>query len=181
MLSQADIILPSQYFGSMGSAGMSGEQRLMLAVLIDAINVLQSWKGTGNPRRRRDFAEAVQWVNRRGTHHPFSFDSVCDALELDPQLLRSRLHGLTARPANSTRRLALGHLRLKELSRKQHMTANRPGRRKRVGRDMIELTTPCTQSQVQSEPRDCPEQITGSLTTVPNLPTEATIGESASW
>ena len=45
ILSQADIILPSQYFGSVGSVGLSGEQRLMLAVLVDAINVLQSWHG----------------------------------------------------------------------------------------------------------------------------------------
>ena len=165
----------------MGSSGMSGEQRLMLAVLIDAINVLQSWKGTGNPRRRRDFAEAVQWVNTPGTRHPFSFDSVCDALELDPQVLRSRLHGLTARPANSARRPALGHLRLKELSRKQHMTANRPGRRQRVGRVMIEPTPPSAQSQVQSEPQDCAEGIIGSLTTVASLPTETTIGEGAGW
>ena len=77
-LSQADIILPSQYFESVGSAGLSGEQRLMLAVLVDAINVLQSWQGGGSARKRRDFGEAAQWVNTRGTSHPFSFDSVCD-------------------------------------------------------------------------------------------------------
>jgi hypothetical protein len=134
MLSKVDIMLPSQYFASVGTSGLSGEQRLMLAVLIDAINVLQSWKGTGSPRRRRYFAEAVQWVNTRGTHHPFSFESVCDALELDSKVVRSRLHGLTARPANSARRLILGPLRLKELSRSQHITANQPRRRERVSR-----------------------------------------------
>src|SRR5262249_41614517 len=83
LLAQADIILPSQYFSSVGSVGLSGEQRLMLAVLADAINVLQSWKGNGSARKRHNFAEAAQWVNLRGTHHPFSFDSVCDALEID--------------------------------------------------------------------------------------------------
>jgi hypothetical protein len=184
ILSQADIILPSQYFGSLGSSRLSGEQRLMLAVLIDAINVLQSWKGIGNPRKRRDFAEAAQWVNTRGTHHPFSFDSVCDSLELDSEVVRSRLHGLTDRPANSARRPALGHLRLKELSRKQHMTANRPPRRGRVGCVMTaldELTRASAQSQVQSEPDpDCTEEISGSLATVANLPTDTTIGEGAS-
>jgi hypothetical protein len=96
ILSQADIILPSQYFGSVGSVGLSGEQRLMLAVLIDAINVLQSWHGGGSARKRRNFAEAAQWVNTRGTSYPFSFDSVCDALEIDSELLRSRLRGWTA-------------------------------------------------------------------------------------
>ena len=41
------IILPSQYFDSVGSQRLSGEQRLMLAVLVDAINVLHTWKATG--------------------------------------------------------------------------------------------------------------------------------------
>jgi hypothetical protein len=129
MLSQADIILPAQYFGSVGSVGLSGEQRLMLAVLADAINLLHSWKGSGSPRKRRNFAEAAQWVNTRGTCHPFSFDSVCDALEIDSEVLRSRLRVLTVRPANSAGRPNLARLRLKELSRSQHMTANRLRRR----------------------------------------------------
>ena len=134
ILSQADIILPSQYFGALGSVGLSGEQRLMLAVLVDAINVLQSWQSGGSARKRRNFAEAAQWVNTPGTSHPFSFDSVCDALEIDSELLRSRLRVLTVRSANSARRPALAHLRLKELSRSQHMTANRVRRREHVPR-----------------------------------------------
>ncbi len=134
ILSQADIILPSQYFGAIGSVGLSGERRLMLAVLADAINVLQNWHGGGSAHKRRNFAEAAHWVNARGTSHHFSFDSVCDALEIDSELLRSRLRVLTVRPANSTRRSAIARLRLKELSRGHHMTANRLRRRKQVPR-----------------------------------------------
>jgi hypothetical protein len=125
ILSQADIILPSQYFGSVGGVGLSAEQRLMLAVLVDAINVLQSWQGGGSARKRRNFAEAAQWVNTRGTSYPFSFDSVCDTLEIDSELLRSRLGVWTVRSANPARRPTLARLRLKELSRSQHMTPNR--------------------------------------------------------
>jgi len=124
ILWQTDIILPLQYFGALGSVGPSGEQRLMLAVLADAINVLQSWRGGGSARKRLNFAEAAQWVNSPGTTHPFSFDSVCDALEIDPELLRSRLRVLTVRSANSARRPALARLRLKEISRRQQLTAN---------------------------------------------------------
>jgi hypothetical protein len=134
VLSQADIILPSQYFGSLGGVGLSGEQRLMLAVLIDAINVLQSWQGGGSARKRRDSAQAAQWVNTRGTSYPFSFESVCDALEIDSGLLRSRLRVLTVRSANPTRRPALARLRLKELSRSQRMTPNRLRRREHLAR-----------------------------------------------
>lgn len=82
--------------------------------------------------KRRDFAEAVQWVNTHGTHHPFSFDSVCDTLGIEAGLLRSRLRVLTGRPANSAGRGTWTILRLTELSRGQHMTPNRSPRRKHV-------------------------------------------------
>jgi hypothetical protein len=123
-----DIILPTQYFAALGSVGLSSEQRLMLAVLVDAINVLQGWHRLGSARKRRAFAEAAQWVNTSGTKYPFSFDSVCDALEIDPDVLRARLRGLTMGLAHAARR-SMGRLRLKELSRSQHMSANRLRRR----------------------------------------------------
>src|ERR1700730_12478912 len=122
-LAFTDIILPSQYFGAMGGGSLCSEQRLMLAVLVDAINILQGWHRLGSARKRRAFAEAGQWVNTRGTHYPFTFDSICDALSIDPDILRQRLSGLImGQPAQ---RLGMGRLRLKESSRSQHMTANR--------------------------------------------------------
>jgi hypothetical protein len=125
-----DIILPSQFFSVMGGGGLCSEQRLMLAVLVDAINILQGWHRLGSARKRRAFAEAGQWVSTRGTGYPFSFDSVCDALGIDPEMLRERLSALVmGRPTSE--RLGLGRLRLKESSRAQHMTANRVRRRGR--------------------------------------------------
>ncbi len=132
--SEAAVILPSQYFASVGSTGLSGEQRLMLAVLVDAINVMQSWQSGGSVRKRRNFAEAAQWVNAHGTSCTFSFDSVCDALEIDSELLRSRLCILTAGSANSASRPALPRLQLKELSRNRHMAVNRSRQRERDSR-----------------------------------------------
>jgi hypothetical protein len=35
-----DVLLPSQFFESVGTRTMSSEQRLMLAILVDAVNVL---------------------------------------------------------------------------------------------------------------------------------------------
>jgi hypothetical protein len=119
-----DVILPSQFFGAMGGGGLCSEQRLMLAVLVDAINVLQGWNRVGSARKRRAFAEAAQWVITKGTHHPFAFDNVCDALRIEPDVLRERLAGL-AMGLGGPERLGAGRLRLKESSRAQHMTANR--------------------------------------------------------
>jgi hypothetical protein len=131
-LALSDVILPSQYFGAMGGGGLCSEQRLMLAVLVDAIKILQGWQRMGSARKRRAFAEAAQWVTTSGTNYPFSFDSVCDALGIDSTLLRERLSSL-AMGHGVTDRLGAGRLRLKESSRAQHMTANRV-RRRRSGR-----------------------------------------------
>jgi hypothetical protein len=128
ILSQVDIILPVQYFDALGSVGLSSEQRLMLAVLVDAINVLQGWQRIGNPRKRRAFAEAAQWVNTCGTNHPFSFDSICDAIAIDPDLLRTRLHRLTMGLAN-TACASMKRLRLKELSRAHRVSTKRKWRK----------------------------------------------------
>lgn len=125
-LALTDVILPSQYFGAMGGGGLCSEQRLMLAVLVDAINILQGWHRVGSARKRRAFAEAGQWVNTRGTNYPFAFDSICDALGIDFDMLRERLSALTM-GHNSAERV--GRIRLKESSRAQHMTANRVRRR----------------------------------------------------
>jgi hypothetical protein len=130
-LGLTDIILPSQFFGAMGGGGLCSEQRLMLAVLVDAINILQGWHPLGSARKRRAFAEAAQWVNTRGTGYPFSFDSICDALGIDPEILRERLSALTI-GHGAAARLGGSRLRLKESSRAQHMTANRVRRRRRV-------------------------------------------------
>ena len=91
VLGMTDIILPAQYFGAMGSGGLCSEQRLMLAVLVDAINILQGWHRLGSARKRRAFAEASQWINTPGVGYPFAFDSICDALGIDSESLRTRL------------------------------------------------------------------------------------------
>jgi len=73
------------------TAGNGALVFLFIAVLVDAINILQGWHRLGSARKRRAFAEAGQWVNTRGTHYPFSFDSICDALSIAPDILRQRL------------------------------------------------------------------------------------------
>jgi hypothetical protein len=129
-LNFTDIILPCQFFGSRGGNSLCAEQRLMLAVLVDAINILQGWNRMGSARKRRAFAEAGQWVTTHGRGYPFSFDSVCDALSIDPDMLRERLASLVMGLGMQNRLGGSGRLRLKESSRAQHMTANRVRRRK---------------------------------------------------
>jgi hypothetical protein len=124
-----DVMLPSQFFGTLGVSGLCSERRLMLAVLVDAINILQGWNRTRRARKRRTFADAAQWVLMPGTNYPFSFDNVCEALNIEPEMLRQRLRGL-ASGQGVTDRLGVGILRVKELNRAQKMTATRVSRRR---------------------------------------------------
>src|SRR5260370_20350761 len=85
-----DVLLPSQFFELVGARTFSSEQRLMLAVLADAINVLGS-ADSSNLRKRDSFNEASSWLFADGVTSPLSFDHVCNALGTDVQSLRRRL------------------------------------------------------------------------------------------
>jgi hypothetical protein len=117
----SEVLLPSQYFDAIRGGAMCSEQRLILAVLVDAINVLQDRDPMAGARKRHAFAEAAKWVATKGNRYLFSFDSVCDALNIEPETLRERIglaHG-------STDLEWPRHLRLHGLSRTQRMRADR--------------------------------------------------------
>ena len=75
-----DVVLPSQFFESVGAKAFSAEQRLMLAVLTDAINILGEYRASPSQRKRKAFNETSFWVFSKGIDGPMSFDHVCDAL-----------------------------------------------------------------------------------------------------
>jgi hypothetical protein len=124
----SDLILPSQFFELVGKSRFTCEQRLMLAVLADAINILNDWRISASVRKRRLFADAARWVMTHGSHVPFSFDNVCEALEISPDALRRRLDSLINGNGAARSRAPLTRLRLKEAGRLQHMTVNRSRR-----------------------------------------------------
>jgi len=119
-----DAILPSQFFESVGARTFSSEQRLMLAVLADAINLLGSTDSSN--LRKRSYNEAWSWVFAKRITSSLSFDHVCDALGVDAESLRRRLSELVSEHGGSLLRL-----RLKEASRMQRPTVNRVRRRRR--------------------------------------------------
>src|SRR5712671_3194991 len=114
-----DVILPSQFFESVGARTFSSEQRLMLAILADAINLLGS-TDSSNPRKRNSYNEAWSWVFAKRITSSLSFDHVCDALGVDAESLRRRLSELVSEHGGSLLRL-----RLKEASRIQRLTVIR--------------------------------------------------------
>ena len=77
-----DGVLPAQFARS--HHVRSGEQRLMLAVLEDAINCF-----FGDESQAR--MEATLWFKDRGASGPFAFEAICQALALNAGWLRRGL------------------------------------------------------------------------------------------
>lgn len=123
-----DVILKSQFFDFVGKHVLSSEQRLMLAVLADAINIVHDGSRSSSARKRSSFAEARNWIFASRMRCPLSFDSVCDALDIDADTLRWRIASIISCSGDTQGTTPL-RLRLKEASRVQRLTVNRVRRR----------------------------------------------------
>jgi len=122
-----DVMLKSQFFELIGRRALSSEQRLMLAVLADAINLVQDGCRSTSARKRTSFQEARDWIFRSGFRCPLAFEHVCDALGIDTQALRERVSAMIYGGAEAN--ISPLRLRLKEASRVQRLTVNRVRRR----------------------------------------------------
>jgi hypothetical protein len=68
-----------------------GEEALILAVLEDAIACFQKYVLAQNEREMKIFQEAEQWILEKNSHWFFSFESICEILQLHPDYLRQGL------------------------------------------------------------------------------------------
>jgi hypothetical protein len=119
-------ILPSQYYDVSGGHRLTGEQRLMLALLADAINVYQQGVLSRNTRKRLLFIDAERWIMAAARcRHAFSFDTVCDALGINPPVLRRRMLTWKHEVRRNVETHRTPHLRLKITPRTKHMKIRR--------------------------------------------------------
>jgi hypothetical protein len=82
---------PEQFFANGLKAGEPIE-RLMFALLDDAIRCYQANVGVQRPQARRALVEREKWLFGRPAHVPFSIESVCEVLQIDaPRLQRALL------------------------------------------------------------------------------------------
>lgn len=70
---------------------MLPEMKLMFAVLTNAIECMQKYAGAEGRRCRKIFDEAETWIFRSKAQALYSFEHVCEALQLDPNYLRKGL------------------------------------------------------------------------------------------
>jgi hypothetical protein len=85
-----DFMLADQFFDAR-RAGLDGERALMLAVLRDAVECYQKYALARDPRGRFEFEEARRWIDSDERDWPYSFENICDVLDIDPVYLREGL------------------------------------------------------------------------------------------
>ncbi|MGE0820620.1 MAG: hypothetical protein AB7G75_11940 [Candidatus Binatia bacterium] len=89
---QPDFLLPLQFFtGIRGKACAEGERRLMLAILVDAVECFQKYLIAKDNRGRQLWTDAEAWFLSDERDWIFSFVNVSEALGLDPEFLRQGL------------------------------------------------------------------------------------------
>jgi hypothetical protein len=68
-----------------------GEEGLMLAVLENAIEYFQKYALAQSEREKRLFREAEEWILEKNSDWFFSFENICETLELYPDYIRQGL------------------------------------------------------------------------------------------
>ncbi len=87
-----DTILPIQYFEAMRRKHLlEGEKRLVLSVLEDAVECFMKYIGSSTKKGQRLFRDAEEWITLEDKKWVFSFDNVCEMLNIDPKYLRRGL------------------------------------------------------------------------------------------
>lgn len=89
---QPDVLLPSQFFASMKrKVPREPEYRLIVAVLQDAIECFQKHLFARDHKARLLFEDAAEWLASDDREWPYSFVSICEVLNLNPDYLRGGL------------------------------------------------------------------------------------------
>ena len=108
-LFQPDPVSPAQYLETVcRKTPLEAEQELMLAVLEDAVTCFQGYFAARDKTETRLFREAEDWIlQQEKSNWLFSFDNVCETLDLNPGYIREGL-------------LRWRHFRLRERDRVRH-------------------------------------------------------------
>ena len=89
---EPDIIAPFQYAKmNRRRDHFFPEEKLMFAVLTDAIECFQKFMGAKSRRGRALFKDAEAWILSAENSEPFSFEQICESLRINPSYLRTGL------------------------------------------------------------------------------------------
>jgi hypothetical protein len=105
-LFQPDTLLSTQYFENLRRKTLfEPEKRLMLAILEDGIHCFFDNLHVSGGKKKRLFEDAEAWIVASDEDWVFSFESVCDALGLNPEYVRQGLLRWREKSGNTRRGL----------------------------------------------------------------------------
>jgi hypothetical protein len=91
-LFEPDTLLPIQYFEAMRRKHLlEGEKRLILSVLEDAVECFMKCIDSPTNKGQRLFRDADEWIALEDKRWVFSFDNVCDMLDINAEYMRAGL------------------------------------------------------------------------------------------
>jgi len=104
-LFEPDTLLPIQYFEAMRRKHLlEGEKRLVLSVLEDAVECYMKCIDSATNKGQRLFRDAEEWINLEDKKWVFSFDNVCEMLDVNPEYLRRGLRDWKSRKLEAIER-----------------------------------------------------------------------------
>jgi len=104
------VMLPTQFAGG-ERVHLSGETRLMAAVLADAIQLFLKHRRSATANGKILFRETEAWILSRDRRWLLSFENICDALHINAGCMRRAL--VAAPSADSPRSLPFDAARLR--------------------------------------------------------------------
>ncbi len=103
-LFEPDVLLPAQFFAAFRrEGGLERERLLMLAVLEDAVDCYQKYTDAKDPRGVEIFQESQDWVGSTDRTWLFSFENICDTLEINAEYVRRGLREWRDKNAHARR------------------------------------------------------------------------------
>jgi len=90
--SQSNVVPPVQYLDSQHSKAQRQPLRLlMFAILMDAVKCFQKNFRAQRGIKQREFEEAESWLFQMDPDGPFTFETVCGTLDIEPECFRRAL------------------------------------------------------------------------------------------
>jgi len=122
-LFEPDTLLPIQYFEAMRRKHLlEGEKRLVLSVLEDAVECFMKCIDSSTNKGQRLFRDAEEWINLEDKKWVFSFDNVCEMLDINPEYLRRGLREWKVRKLDAIERARIARAEQAALAAAQPAT-----------------------------------------------------------
>lgn len=89
---QPDVLLPKQYFDALKRKKYpTGEHRLLVAILRDAVECFQKYMHATDNKRRQLYLDAEAWIESAEDQGQFSFNHVSELLGMNADYVREGL------------------------------------------------------------------------------------------